>query len=247
MRARAEVRVFETRAALARGVVECVVRVAQTAVATQGRFTWALAGGSTPEAAYRCLAAPPFASQIPWEKVHVFWGDERCVPPGHPDSNYRMARRALLDHVPIPSANVHRIPGERPPQAAALAYEGELRRLFGRSALPRFDLILLGMGPDGHTASLFPGVAALQETQSWVVEQFVEHLDARRVTLTPPVINAATGVVFIVAGAGKAARLRDVLEGPYLPDLLPAQVVSPVSGEVRWFIDADAAAELRPL
>jgi 6-phosphogluconolactonase len=154
----------------------------------------ALAGGSTPRAAYALLATEEFAARVDWSRVHVLWGDERCVPPDDPDSNYRMAREALLDKIPIPTENVHRIRGELPPDEAAAAYQAELEAVLGAGG--RFDLVLLGMGVDGHTASLFPGTAALHEGERWVVAAFVDKLSAWRVTLTPVVLNAAAQVTF---------------------------------------------------
>jgi 6-phosphogluconolactonase len=216
-------------------------------------FSVALAGGSTPRRLYETLAAAPFREQVPWERVHVFWGDERAVPPEHPGSNYRMARETLLAHVPLPPHNVHRVRGELEPGDAARAYADELRAFFG-ARWPAFDLVLLGMGDDGHTASLFPGSAmlttggseALRETTQPVLGVTAHYQDrpARRVTLTPPAINAARNVFFLVSGAGKAQTLRAVLEGPYQPDLLPAQIVRPVDGHVLWLVDAAAAADL---
>ncbi|MBU0495599.1 MAG: 6-phosphogluconolactonase [Chloroflexi bacterium] len=235
-------------AALARAVVEHVVARAQEAIADCGQCTVALAGGSTPRAAYALLATEEFAGRVDWPRLHVFWGDERCVPPDHPDSNYRMARETLLDHVPIPAGNVHRIPGEQEPIEAAVAYESELRAFFAvpsEGGSPRFDLILLGLGDDGHTASLFPGTAAIHEPVRWVVAHRVDKLGAWRVTLTPIVINAGAQVTFVVSGAGKAERLHKVLAGPYQPDVLPAQIVQPTTGCLLWLIDAAAGGQPR--
>jgi len=183
-------------------------------------------------------------------RVHVFWGDERCVPPDNPQSNYQMARETLLDEVPISVSNIHRIRGEEDPEKAAVAYEKELRTFFGvdaRDGSPRlgFDLILLGMGDNGHTASLFPGSPAVNEKERWVMAQYVEVVSMWRITLTPVVSNAAKNVLFIVSGAEKAERLRDVLEGPFQPEVLPAQIVRPASGRLLWFVDRTAAARLR--
>ncbi len=225
-----DVRVLPTPAAVAEAAAERVVAAAARA---SRRFAIALSGGSTPAALYRLLVAKP----IDWARVHVFFGDERCVPPDDPASNYRMAREALLDHVPIPPANVHRMRGEDPPAAAAEAYEREVR-----ATVERFDLVLLGMGDNGHTASLFPGLTAVRETERWVVAEYVGEVGMWRVTLTPPAINAAAEVLFLVAGAGKVAMLPRVLEGPRDPDLLPAQAVR--RERVTWLVDAAAAASL---
>jgi len=190
---------------------------------------------------------------VPWERVHVFWGDERAVPPDHPGSNYRQAREALLDHVPLPPGNVHRMRGELEPGDAARAYADELRAFFG-APWPVFDLLLLGMGDDGHTASLFPGSTllitgastALRETVQPVLGLTAHYQDrpARRVTLTPPAINAARNVFFLVSGASKAQALRAVLQGPRQPDLFPAQIVRPTNGRLLWLVDEDAASLL---
>jgi 6-phosphogluconolactonase len=213
-----------------------------TLAGTCNPFSVALAGGNTPRRLYATLAAPPFRQRVPWERVHVFWGDERCVPPDHPASNYRMARETLLDHVPLPACNVHRVRGELGPEAAAQEYAGELRAFFG-TRWPAFDLILLGMGNDGHTASLFPASEALQEATRPVVGVTAHYQDrpARRVTLTPPALNAARQVMFLVSGAGKAETLRAVLAGPYQPHTLPAQIVRPSDGHLLWLVDAAAA------
>jgi 6-phosphogluconolactonase len=220
---------------------------AAEAASAQGRFTAALSGGKTPAALYGLLAKTPFASQIPWARVHLFWGDERCVPPDHGDSNYRTVRELLLENVPIPPANVHRMPGEMVPEEAAARYEEELREFFAPhgGGFPVFDLILLGIGEDGHTASLFPGTRALRESARWVLGHYVDPRKGWRITLTPPVINAARKVVFIVAGAGKASVLRDILEGPFRPDTLPAQMVRPSGGDMMWMLDREAAAQLK--
>lgn len=233
-------------AALSREAAARLVQRANEAVAARSRFTLALSGGSTPRALYLRLAASPWRERIPWKATHVFWGDERCVPPDHPDSNYGMAHTALLAHVPIPAGNVHRLHGEMDPATAAAEYEGVLRAVFGLQPgeLPRFDLILLGLGEDGHTASLFPGTAAVHERERLVVAHWVEKLNAYRLTLTPPVLNAAAEVVFLVAGAAKAGVLRQVLKGEYEPDRYPAQIVRPADGTLVWLVDRAAARRL---
>ena len=220
---------------------------AAQAVSLRGRFTAALCGGKTPVALYSILAKPPYLSQIPWARVHLFWGDERCVPPDHTDSNYRMVRELLLDHVPIPPANIHRMPGEMDPVEAAALYERGRREFFvpHGAGFPVFDFILLGLGEDGHTASLFPGTRAIHESARWVLCHYVDAQKGWRITLTPPVINSARMVVFLTAGSGKAAVLKDILEGPYRPDSLPAQVVRPAGGELLWMLDREAAALLK--
>jgi 6-phosphogluconolactonase len=240
-----DVQVFPDPDHLARAAAGLFTDRAQTAVAARGRFVVALSGGSTPTALYKLLATNEFSSQTDWKRIHVFWGDERCVPPDHPDSNYRLARQTLLDHVPIPAQNVHRVRGELEPAAAADEYAQEVRRFFGDApAGPRFDLIFLGMGDNGHTASLFPGSPIVRETSRWVMACYVGILQAWRVTLTPVVINAAAEVVFLVSGEGKARTLRQVLAKPHRPDILPAQVVRPANGRLTWMVDAAAASQL---
>ena len=243
-----EVRVFDGPAELARAAAEEFVRA--TNEARQGdRCTVCLTGGSTPEELYRLLADPgePFRDRIPWSLIHFFWGDERHVPPDHPESNFRMAREAMLDRAPVPPGNVHRIPAEEPDAArAAGEYEAELRSFFqlSRGEAPRFDLLLMGMGPDAHTASLFPGTRALHERERLVVAHWIDKLGAFRITLTPPAFNAAARTMFLVSGSGKAAALRAVLEGDFDPDRRPAQIVRPVSGNLVWMVDRAAAREL---
>ncbi len=229
-----EIVVLPDPEALAREATDRFVALARSAIAAHGRFTVALSGGSTPKALYEQLVAQP----VEWQHVHVFWGDERCVPPDHPDSNYGMAQRALLSHIDIPAQNVHRLKGELDPAQAAQQYEAELRTVFG--AQPRFDLILLGMGADAHTASLFPGTPALHEQQRWVAAHYVDKLQANRVTLTPPIINQAAAVIFLIAGNDKAAALRSVWHGPHDPDRFPAQIVAPTAGRVIWLVDQAA-------
>lgn len=222
--------------ALAREAADRFVALARSAIAAHGRFTVVLSGGSTPRLLYEQLVT----QSIEWQSVHVFWGDERCVPPDHPDSNFGLAQRAWLSHIDIPAQNVHRLKGELDPAQAALQYEDELRAIFG--ALPRFDLILLGMGSDAHTASLFPHTPALDEQQRWVVAQYVEKLQADRLTLTPPVLNHAATVIFLITGSDKAAALQSVWHGPSDPRRFPAQIIMPTTGRVIWLVDQAALA-----
>lgn len=240
------VEVLPDPSALAAEAATRFAMLAQEVVAEGRRFAVALSGGSTPRAAYALLASPPLRDQVPWPRVHLFWGDERCVPPHDPQSNYRMAREVLLDHIPIPAGNVHRVLAEHGPVEAAEAYERELRRFFHSPApqIPSFDLVLLGLGADGHTASLFPGTAALDEEERLAVANYVPQQNAWRVTLTFPVLNAAGHVIFLVAGAGKAARVRDVLAATSPANRLPAQRIRPTSGILTWMIDRAAAAQL---
>ena len=220
------------------------VELAQESVARRGRFSAVLAGGSTPKATYAKLANPDFSQRVDWTRVHVFWGDERCVPAVHPNSNYFMAYETWLRHVPIPAENIHRLPGEMDPQTAAAEYETTLRAFFAGEAIPQFDLVLLGLGDDGHTASLFPGTAAIDERERWVIGQYVEKLAAWRLTLTPMAINGARDVTFLVSGLAKAPMLHQVLTAAYEPERLPAQVVRPAQGRVLWLVDEAAASQL---
>lgn len=242
-----DIHVSPNPAALAEEAARRFVASARAAVAARGRFTVALSGGSTPRALLALLAAPPYRDEVDWSSVHVGWGDERRVPPDDEQSNFRMARLALLDHVPIPHEQVYRIPAEEPdPRIAADTYAATLRRLFNldEGARPRFDLIHLGLGTEGHTASLFPGSPALGETARFVAAPYVEKLSAHRITLTPPVIDAAREVVFLVAGVEKAEIVRTILRGPHNPAAYPAQIVAPTDGRLTWLLDQAAASRL---
>ena len=247
-----DIRILADAGELSRvAAVECV-RLANEAVGVRGRFTVALSGGSTPNGVYGLLAdsKADFRAHVPWDRLHVFWGDERHVPPDHPESNYHMAHEALLARVPVPPENVHRIPAENPDATqAAEEYAKGLREFFRLEAgqFPRFDLILLGMGADGHTASLFPGTTAVFEETSLVVAPWIEKFKAFRITLTPPVLNHAACVIFLVSGEEKAETLRAVLQGPYQPERLPAQLLRPVNGRLLWLVDRAAARLLQTL
>jgi 6-phosphogluconolactonase len=238
------VEVFDDPEQVARSAARRFVELAREAIDEKGTFSVALSGGSTPRRIYELLAGEEFRQQVSWAGVHVFFGDERTVPPDHADSNYRMANEAMLSRLPIPFENVHRMNGVGDAAANASEYESELRGFFGDSAWPRLDLVMLGMGDDGHTASLFPGTAALDEQQRWVVANWVEKFDTWRITLSVPAINAARHVLFLVTGAGKAGRLREVLRGERAPARLPSQLIQPRGGTLEWFIDRAAAAQL---
>lgn len=244
----AEVRVLPDTTALSRAAADEFLRAARAANEKRARFTVALSGGSTPKAVFGLLAADEAAGRdkLFWDKVQIFFGDERHVPPDHPDSNYRMASEALLSKVPIPPANVHRIRAELDAAHAAAEYEHELRSVFGSRAgeIPRFDLIMLGMGPDGHTASLFPDSAALQEQTELVCANWVEKFNSHRLTFTYPLLNAAAEVMFVAGGADKADMLRHVLRGDPSGQTYPAQDVRPVSGQLLWLVDEAAASKL---
>lgn len=231
---------------LSQKAAERFVRSAQDAIARARRFVVALSGGSTPRALYSLLASPGYNERIPWPHVQLYWGDERCVPPHHPDSNFHMVQETLLANITIPRENFHRIAGELEYRVAAADYEEQLKKLFRlpAGALPRFDLILLGLGEDGHTASLFPGGDALDARQNLVVATFVEKLQAHRVTLTLPVINQAAEILFLVAGKDKSAVVKQIVgEQPDAAEL-PAAKVQPESGRLTWLITQDAAADL---
>ena len=236
-------------AALARRTAQYFVEMVGEAVAGRGRARIAISGGSTPKAAFALLADPgqPWRSRMPWDKLELYWVDERCVPPYHPDSNYRMTREALLDHVPLKAEQIHRMEGELEPAVAAARYESMLRdtfRLEGAES-PRFDLINLGMGPDGHTASLFPHTAALHELTRPVTTNFVPQMNSWRITLTWPVINQARSAFFLIGGADKAAVVHEVFTGPHDPERLPSQLIWPSSGILTLILDK-AAATLLP-
>jgi len=231
-----EVKVVPDAEALAEATVALFEEAVRAGVTERGVARVALSGGHTPLPAYRQLAA----AGLDWSRIHLFWGDERGVPPDHPDSNYRAAKEALLDPARIPTEQVHRIEAERPPEEAAERYEAEIRTAFGTgpSEVPRFDLVLLGLGPDGHTASLFPGTAALEEHERLVVANEVPG-KGTRITLTWPVLDAAARVAFLVEGAGKASIVHAVLDGP--EGVYPAQRVQPNHGRLLFLLDAPAA------
>jgi 6-phosphogluconolactonase len=242
------VEIFEDLSQLTRRAAEIFVQTSNQALATRERFTVVLSGGRTPEDLYRLLAdAAQYRDQIPWRSSHFFWGDERCVPPSHPDSNFRMAFSSMLSKVDLPPENVHRIRSELPSSEAAQDYEDELRRFFsiGAGQSPNFDLVLLGLGADGHTASLFPGSEAVREKNRLVVAPWIAKLSSFRITLTPPAFNGAERVTFLVSGADKAAALQAVLEGEPDPERLPAQAIQPSQGSLVWLADRPAASRLQ--
>lgn len=235
--------VLDTPKLVADALAEGFVDAARSAIGRSGRFYVALAGGTTPKAAYELLAAHPRRDAVQWEHVEIFFSDERCVPPQSADSNYRMAAAAMLDQLPLPSANVHRMHGEDDPPQAAATYAQLLMDRLGE--LPRLDLILLGMGTDGHTASLFPGSDPRADNELLVRAPYVAHLQSYRLTFTPLLINNAAQVIIATEGLPKAPALYAVLKGPYDPARHPVQIVAPTSGELRWIVDRAAAAELK--
>jgi len=241
-----EIRTVTTPQELFEAAAEEVVRAAKEAVAQRGRFTIVLSGGSTPKNLYNLLATNA-RTVLPWDRMFFFWGDERHVPPTDPESNYGTAEETMLSKIPVAAGNVFRIPTENPDAAAAAeAYEHTLRKFFqlGPGEIPTFDLILLGMGPDGHTASLFPGTAGLQEKSRLVIANWVDKLKTSRLTLTLPVLNAARCVVFLVSGTDKAPALHAVLKGDAPGEQYPAKLVRPSQGSLIWLLDRAAASEL---
>jgi 6-phosphogluconolactonase len=237
-----ELKVFSNPLEVARAAAKHFVNQHCKAIAQSDGFCVALSGGSTPKLLYQLLADPnePYIQQIAWNKTLFFFTDERNVPPNHPDSNYRMVYEAMFAHVP--KTEIYRIPGEKRAAEAAKEYEAALVEFYGASE-PDFDLILLGLGEEGHTASLFPNSPALKETERFVVAPWVEKLNAYRITMTLPVLNGGKSVLFLVTGDSKAEILRTVMNTPPNPDLYPAQAISPTSGAVSWFVD-EAAARL---
>ncbi len=230
---------------LSQEAAQYIVRLANEAIVTHGRFTFALSGGSTPKKLYSLLGSDAYRKQIDWTRVEIFWSDERCVPPDNPESNYLMAQQALLNNVPIPANQIHPMPADQPNrEAASQAYTSEMQRVFGTNGIPQFDLIQLGMGPEGHTASLFPHQPSLHEQQRLVMPVTVPKPPPDRLTFTPPLLNAAHHILFLVTGAEKADAVQAVLEGPYQPDEYPAQLVQPTNGDVVWMLDEAATVKL---
>jgi 6-phosphogluconolactonase len=241
-----EIRTLTTPQELFAAAAEEVVRTTTEAVAARGRFTIALSGGSTPKSLFNLLATNA-RNTLPWDRMFFFWGDERHVPPTDPDSNYRMADEAMLSKVPVPAGNVFRMAAENPDAAsAAEAYEQTLQKFFALQPgqFPRFDLILLGMGPDGHTASLFPGTAGLQEKSRLVIANWVDKMKTHRLSFTLPVLNAAACVTFLVSGTDKAPALHAVLESDASGEQYPSKLVHPTDGKLIWLIDRAAASQL---
>jgi 6-phosphogluconolactonase len=245
-----EVRILADASSIAQTAAAEFLEAARQAVSEKGSFSVALAGGSTPKALYGLLATNPLLqAKVPWSKIQFFFGDERHVPPEDAESNFRMAEEAMLSKAPVDPRQVHRIKGEKRNAAqAAEEYEQDLRASFRLEAgqFPRFDLVLLGMGPEGHTASLFPGTKALKEERRLVVSNWVGKFYTDRITFTPPVLNNASRVIFMVHGEEKAPALKAVLEGPYEPEQLPAQIIQPKQGKVLWLVDPSAASMLVP-
>ncbi|NJC97626.1 MAG: 6-phosphogluconolactonase [Anaerolineales bacterium] len=237
------IHIYSDLEGISQAAAEIFIDAAQQAIHSHGRFSVALSGGSTPRRLYEILATPPFRDRVKWQSVHVFWGDERCVPMDDPRSNYRMAREALLDRVPLPGGNIHPMQGDLPPAEAARRYEVALRNYF-RDQPPAMDLVLLGLGDNAHTASLFPHTPALNENVRWVTDVYVDAQDMHRITLTAPFINRAAQVVFLVSGADKARALQIVTEGAYQPHIYPAQLIHPNGAHPIWLVDKAASHKL---
>jgi 6-phosphogluconolactonase len=224
------------------------VAASQDAIQSRGFFSVALSGGSTPKTLFQLLASPEWKSRVDWSKAQIFWGDERMVPPDDPESNYRMTNEALLSHIDIPAQNIHRVMTESgTPDAVAADYERTIRQVFHQpSGVPQFDLVLLGLGANGHTASLFPHRPVLHEQQKLVAADHVEEVGMDRITMTLPLLNHARTVEFLISGAGKADVVRDVVAGPRQPEQLPAQLIQPDGGVLLYLLDRAAAAKLPP-
>jgi len=237
--------IFDDKHTLSQNVAEYIMRIVKESIALYGRFTIALTGGTTPGEAYSLLGSEPIKSQIDWQRVHIFWGDERCVAQNNPDSNFYLAQEVLLDKIAIPKSHIHPMPADQPDRdVASQAYTVEMQHTFGTNGIPSFDLIHLGMGPEGHTASLFPHQASLHEIHRLVMPVSVPKPPPDRLTFTPPLLNAARNVLFLVTGSDKAEALHAVLEGEYQPDEYPAQIVRPTNGEVVWMLDRAVAQNL---
>ncbi|MGE3804567.1 MAG: 6-phosphogluconolactonase [Gemmataceae bacterium] len=237
------VHVYPDAAAVFKAAADLFAEQASKSIAARGRFVANLSGGSTPKGVFELLGQPPYRDQVPWDKVHLWWGDERCVGPDDPKSNYHMTRLAMIDHVKIPKGNVHPVDGTLPPVDGARKYEDEIKQFFGKDK-PQFDLIFLGLGDNGHTASLWPDSPVLEEKKRLAAEAYAPEQDLWRVTLTAPILNEGRLIAFLLKGADKADVLKQVLEGPYQPKTLPAQLIKPTSGELRWLVDEAAAAKL---
>jgi 6-phosphogluconolactonase len=241
------IKIFDDRNALnaaAAGLWQCT---ANDAIRARGRFSVALSGGSTPKPLYELLAQPPWKESLPWSKTHVFWGDERNLPADAPDSNFRMVNQALLSKIKIPAENIHRVRTElKAPEKVAADYERTLREFFPGAASdwPQIDLNLLGLGENGHTASLFPHTPVLHDDKHWVAGLYIEEVKMERITMTTPAINHSRNIVFLVSGASKAQVVHDILHGPRDPERLPAQLIQAEAGSVIWLLDRPAAGLL---
>ena len=240
-----QIAIYSDTNTLSHQAAQHIIRIANESIVTRGRFSIALSGGSTPKVLYGLLATEPYRSQLDWPSIEIFGSDERCVPPDSPDSNYATAQEVLLSKIPIPANHIHRMPADKADRdAASQEYALEMQRVFGTNGIPSFDLIQLGMGPEGHTASLFPHQSSLHEQQRLVIPVTVPKPPPPRLTFTPPILNAARHILFLVTGSDKADAVHAVLEGDYQPDEYPAQLVRPTNGEITWMLDTYAAEKL---
>ncbi|MEO7174769.1 MAG: 6-phosphogluconolactonase [Saprospiraceae bacterium] len=233
---------FESKEATNKAVAEFIIAIAEQSIKTNGKFTLSLSGGQTPANLYKLMSDPQYSSRMPWQHTFIFWGDERCVPSDDKRNNANMAKALLLDHISIPSININAIPVELEPRKAAEEYESTIKQFFGEEQ-PSFDLILLGLGENGHTASLFPGTDVVFENKRLVKELYVTDQNMFRITMTPLLINKAHNIIFLVEGKNKAEILNEVLS-PEQADKFPAQVIKPKHGNLYWFVDEKAAAFL---
>ncbi len=237
--------IYDDKHTLSQHAAEYIMRIAQEAIDLHGHFTIALTGGTTPGEVYSLIGSEPFRSQLDWQLVDIFWGDERCVPHNSTESNFYLAQEVLLDKIAIPKSQIHPMPADQlDREAASQAYSIEMQNTFDTNGIPSFDLIHLGMGPEGHTASLFPHQASLHEKHRLVMPVSVPKPPPDRLTFTPPLLNAARNVLFLVTGSEKADALHAVLEGEYQPDEYPAQIVRPINGEVVWMLDKAVAQKI---
>ena len=234
---------YKNGEALSEAAAEWITNRIVATLSVNSRFTIALSGGNTPKRLHRLLAQAPYSDRIDWSRMHIFWGDERAVPFSDPRNNAKMAFDTLLDFVPVPPAQIHIMKTDRKPEQSAAEYECLLHDYFDGKPTS-FDLVLLGLGDNAHTLSLFPGMPVIHEEKAWAQAFFLPEQDMYRITLTRPIVNKAAAIAFLTEGASKAPALKEVLEGPYNPDLYPAQVIKPV-GELHWFVDEAAAADLK--
>jgi 6-phosphogluconolactonase len=237
------VRIFQSSAALAKAAADLMIKISKQAIESRGRFVLSLSGGTTPESLFILLAKPPYRDQILWNKTFIFWGDERFVPSDDKRNNAGKARALLLDHIDIPAININPIPVDTKPDEAAKNYEAVIANFFGKEP-PRFDLIFLGLGEDGHTASLFPGTDVVFENSRLVKEVYLTEQHTFRITMTPALINQAHNITFLVEGEKKIEILKTVLSSPQQPEKFPAQVIHPEDGNLYWYVDKKAAARL---
>ena len=238
--------IYQNDKEFAKDVAEWISKTISETLKKQEKFTWVLSGGNTPKPVYELLSVSPYRELIDWKKIHFFWGDERAVPFSDNRNNAKMAYETLLNNVPVTVEQIHVMRTDISPEQSATGYEKILREYFpsNNSSSPSFDLVLLGMGEDGHTLSLFPGTEVVHEEDAWTKAFFLKAQDMYRITLTKSIVNRSSKIAFLTTGENKADALHEVIEGKYNPDLYPAQVIKPINGELHWFVDSDAAIEL---